>query len=239
MAEGNLATGVVLAGGLSRRMGGGDKGLLDIGGETMLGRVVGRLRPQVGRLILNANGDAGRFASLGLPVVGDTIVGYAGPLAGILAGMRWSLLHAPDVRHIVTVSSDVPFFPTDLVIRLAGAIVDRPATIALAQSQGELHPIIGLWPVALADDLERQLETGVRKVLQWTDRHDTVAVAFEPVKIGGRMSIPFSTPIHPRMSRSCARCWAQPPREMEASRVSAAALFETGNLPHTSLLING
>ena len=191
MAEGNVATGVVLAGGLSRRMGGGDKGLLDIGGETMLGRVVGRLRPQVDRLVLNANGDARRFASLGLPVVEDTIVGYAGPLAGILAGMRWSLLHAPDVRHIVTVSSDVPFLPTDLVIRFAGAIVDCPATIALAQSQGELHPIIGLWPVVLADDLERQLNAGVRKVLQWTDLHDTVSVVFEPVNIGGRMIDPF------------------------------------------------
>ena len=191
MAEGNVATGVVLAGGLSRRMGGGDKGLLDIGGETMLGRVIGRLRPQVDRLVLNANGDAERFASLGLPVVEDTMVGYAGPLAGILAGMRWSLLHAPDVRHIVTVSSDVPFLPTDLAIRLAGAIVDCPATIALAQSQGEQHQVIGLWPVVLADDLERQLNAGVRKVLQWTDLHDTVSVVFEPVNIGGRMIDPF------------------------------------------------
>ena len=124
-------------------------------------------------------------------MVADTIIGYVGPLAGILAGMRWSLLHAPDVRHIVTVSSDAPFLPTDLVIRLAGAIVDRPATIALAQSQGELHPIIGFWPVVLADDLEGQLDAGVRKVLQWTDRHDTVAVAFEPVNISSRMIDPF------------------------------------------------
>lgn len=172
-------------------MGGGDKGLLEIGGETMLGRVVGRLRPQVGRLILNANGDPKRFETLGLPVIADTIGGYAGPLAGILAGMRWSLLHAPDVPCIVTVSSDVPFLPADLVAQLVRAIADRPATIALAQSQGELHPIIGLWPVALADDLERQLEAGVRKVLQWTDRHDTVAAAFEPTNIGGRLIDPF------------------------------------------------
>jgi molybdopterin-guanine dinucleotide biosynthesis protein A len=191
MVEGNLATGVVLAGGLSRRMGGGDKGLLDIGGETMLGRVVRRLRPQVGRLILNANGDAGRFVSLRLAVVEDIIAGHAGPLAGVLAGMRWSLLHAPDVCHIVTVSSDVPFLPTDLVVRLVAAIKDRPATIALARSQGELHRVVGLWPVALADDLERDLMGGARKVLQWIDRHDMVAVSFDLVKIGDRIIDPF------------------------------------------------
>jgi molybdenum cofactor guanylyltransferase len=187
----NLATGVVLAGGLSRRMGGGDKGLIEIGGETMLGHVVGRLRPQVGRMVLNANGDPQRFAALHLPVVADTVVGHAGPLAGILAGMHWSRLHAPDVGCIVTVSSDVPFLPTDLVVRLASAVADRPAAIALAQSHGDLHPIIGLWPVALRDDLERQLEAGVRKVLQWTDRHETLAVAFEPLTIGDREIDPF------------------------------------------------
>jgi molybdenum cofactor guanylyltransferase len=191
MAEGALATGVVLAGGLSRRMGGGDKGLLDIGGETMLGRVVERLRPQVGRLIVNANGDPQRFSKLNLPVVADPIAGFAGPLAGILAGMRWSLLHAPEVRCIATVSSDVPFLPADLVARLTVATTDRAATIALVQSQGELHPVIGLWPVALVDDLERQLAAGTRKVMQWVDRHDVVAVAFEPIQMGSRLIDPF------------------------------------------------
>lgn len=191
MAEGTLATGVVLAGGLSRRMGGGDKGLVDIGGKTMLGCVVERLRPQVGRLIINANGDPERFEALGLPVVADTIAGFLGPLAGVLAGMRWSLLHAPEARWVVTATSDVPFLPTDLVARLAAAVANRPIAIALAQSRGGLHPAIGLWSVALADDLEQQLGAGVRKVLQWTDQQGAVAVPFDPTKIGSQVIDPF------------------------------------------------
>jgi molybdopterin-guanine dinucleotide biosynthesis protein A len=179
-------------------MGGGDKGLVDIGGTTMLARIVGRLRPQVERLVINANGDPERFAAFGLPVVADTMGGFAGPLAGILAGMRWSLLNAPNARSVVTVSSDLPFLPTDLVARLAAAGRERPSTIALARSQGELHQVVGLWPVALADDLERQLTGGVRKVLEWIAQHDTVAVDFEPVKIGDRLIDPFfnaNTPV--------------------------------------------
>ncbi len=191
MTQGTLPTGVVLAGGRSRRMGGGDKGLADLGGETMLARVVRRLSPQVGRLVLNANGDPARFAALGLPVVADAAVGFLGPLAGILAGMRWSLSHAPAVPTIVTVSSDVPFLPDDLVARLAAAIADRPGTIALARSSSGLHPVIGLWPVALADDLETQLSAGTHKVTLWTDRHGAVSVPFEPVSIGGRTVDPL------------------------------------------------
>jgi len=186
-------------------MGGSDKGLLDIGGTTMLDRVVDRLRPQVGRLILNANGDPARFAVLGLPVVADMIVSFAGPLAGMLAGMRWSSLHAPEARCIVTVSCDAPFLPTDLVARLGAAVDDRSSVIALAQSQGKLHPVIGLWPIELADDLERQLAAGVRKVLEWADRHATIPVAFEPAKIGSRMVDPFfnaNTPADVEIVRS-------------------------------------
>src|SRR5581483_8051150 len=147
-------TGVILAGGLSRRMGGGDKGLLQIAGKSMLAHVACRLRPQVNRVIINANGDARRFATLDLPVVPDTVGGFVGPLAGVLAGMRWSLANANEARWIVTAAADAPLLPGDLVARLIEAVAERPDTIALAQSHGELHPVIGLWPVALAGDLE-------------------------------------------------------------------------------------
>lgn len=184
-------TGVILAGGLSRRMGGGDKGLLDLGGATMLGRVIDRLRPQVGRLVINANGDAARFGAFGLPVVADATADFPGPLAGILAGMRWSLAHVPAVRHIATVSSDAPFLPTDLVTRLSPAIAGRPDAIVLARSGGDVHPVIALWPVALADDLQAQLAAGTRKILAWAERHAIAQVDFPQIEIGGRWVDPF------------------------------------------------
>jgi molybdopterin-guanine dinucleotide biosynthesis protein A len=187
----SLVTGVILAGGQSRRMGGGDKGLLPIAGKSMLAHVVCRLRPQVGRLVINANGDPSRFAALALPVVPDTIGGFAGPLAGLLAGMRWSVQHAPDARWVVTAAADAPLLPSDLVPHLLDAIAGRRDAIALAQSHGEVHPVIGLWPMALADDLEEQLGKGVRKVLHWTARHDTVHVPFEPVRVCGLDIDPF------------------------------------------------
>ena len=184
-------TGVVLAGGLSRRMGGGDKGLLELGGRPMLNHVVCRLRPQVGAMIVNANGDPKRFASLGLPVVPDTIDGFVGPLAGVLAGMLWSAANTPAARWVVTAAGDAPLLPSDLVERLIQAVENRPDAIALAQSNGELHPVIGLWPVALADDLEEQLRNGVRKVLHWTKRHGTASVPFPPARVCGLDIDPF------------------------------------------------
>ncbi|MEQ1614405.1 MAG: molybdenum cofactor guanylyltransferase MobA, partial [Hyphomicrobiaceae bacterium] len=155
-------TGVLLAGGQSRRMfpdadGGGDKCLRDLAGRPMLAHMIERLGPQVNRLVLNANGDPARFAAFGLPVAADTVDGFVGPLAGTLAGMRWSLVHAPSTSHIATVSTDAPFIPADLVARLWAGIATEPGRIAIARSAGELHPVIGLWPVALADDLERAL----------------------------------------------------------------------------------
>lgn len=174
----------------------GDKGLLDIAGKPMLGHVLTRLAPQVGRMVLNANGDPARYSAFGLPVVADTVGGFVGPLAGVLAGMRWSAREAPEVSHIVTVSTDAPFIPADLVDRLVEAIADdRPGFsrngIAMAASGGELHPVIGLWPVALADDLEAALTNGIRKVVTWTDHHGTIPVAFAPVAIGGELVDPF------------------------------------------------
>ena len=206
-------TGVVLAGGLSRRMFAStesappasesappatapgaaprDKGLLDLGGRPMLAHVAARLAPQVGRLVINANGDPTRFSSFGLPVVADSIAGFVGPLAGVLAGMRWSRANAPHARWIATVSADAPFFPAELVARLAAPILGGEGEIALAASDGELHPVIGLWPVALADDLEASLRSGVRKVLRWTDTHATTIVEFPPETVGGRPIDPF------------------------------------------------
>lgn len=184
-------TGVILAGGQSRRMGGGDKGLLDLAGKPMLAHVIERLAPQVGRMVINANGDPERFAAFGLPVAADTIADFAGPLAGVLAGMRWSQANAPAARWVATAAGDAPLLPADLVARALAAMRDRPGGIALAQSGGALHPVIGLWPVALADDLEAQLAAGVRKVLAWTDRHGTVPVPCPMVQVGGATLDPF------------------------------------------------
>lgn len=184
-------TGVVLAGGQSRRMGGGDKGLLELAGKPMLGHVIDRLSPQVGRMAINANGEPSRFAPFGLPVVADTVSGFVGPLAGVLAGMRWSAGNASAARWIVTVASDAPMLPLDLVSRLTGAVATGETAIALARSGGEVHPVIGLWPVALADDLETALEAGVRKVLHWTDRHGTIEVDFPTTRIGRIEVDPF------------------------------------------------
>ncbi len=190
-------TGLLLAGGQSRRMseafagGRGDKGLLEIGGKPMLGHVIDRLAPQSGRLVINANGDPARFAAFGLPVAPDSIEGFAGPLAGILVGLRWSKANAPEATHVVSVSTDAPFLPADLVGRLQAGLDSAPGAIALARSAGELHPVIGLWPVALADDLEAALKAGTRKVLAWTDRHGTIPVDFPLTQVKGRAVDPF------------------------------------------------
>jgi len=183
-------TGVLLAGGQSRRMGGGDKGLLRLDGKSMLAHVIERLSPQVSAIVLNANGNPERFAELGLPVVADPVAGFVGPLAGVLAGMRWSFAHVPERRFIVTAAGDAPLLPRDLVARLLAA-AGAGRQIALARSNGMLHPVIGLWPVALADDLEEALGQGVRKVLDWTDRHSTVGVDFANERIGAREVDPF------------------------------------------------
>ncbi len=169
----------------------GDKGLLDLAGATMLGRVIEALRPQVSALVLNANGDPARFAAFGLPVAADPVEGFVGPLAGVLAGMLWTRTHHPEATHTLTVSSDAPFLPSGLVARLAAAVADRPGAIAIAQSAGEVHPVIGLWPVKHAEDLEDELRAGTRKVLRWTDKHGTVPVDFPFVRLGGRDVDPF------------------------------------------------
>ena len=157
----------------------------------MLAHVIERFSPQVGAVAINANGDPARFAAFGLPVVPDTIDGFVGPLAGILAGLIWARTNTPDARWIASVSADAPFIPTDLVVRLRAAVETRGNAIPIAQSGGGLHPVIGLWPIALADDLDAALRSGLRKVLHWTDRHGTVPVAFEHLHVAGKPVDPF------------------------------------------------
>jgi molybdenum cofactor guanylyltransferase len=188
--------GIILAGGLSRRMfadtgAAGDKGLLPLGATTMLGHVIGRLKPQVTALALNANGDPARFSEFGLPVVADPIDGFVGPLAGVLAGLRWAAAHAPTATHVISVSADAPFLPADLATKLYATSTVAPRAIPIARSAGELHPVIGCWPVALADDLEVALRDGVRKVLRWTDTHGTIPVDFPLLDINGERIDPF------------------------------------------------
>ncbi len=187
----NHITGVLLAGGQSRRMGGGDKGMREINGRPMLAHVIERFAPQVAGIVLNANGDPARFAAFGLPVAADSITGNVGPLAGVLAGMHWSAENAPSATHIATVSTDAPLIPQDLAARLAQSLEGRTERIALAASGGHKHPVIGLWPVELADDLESALNEGVRKVLHWTDRHGTLALEFPFVGVAGAEIDPF------------------------------------------------
>jgi molybdenum cofactor guanylyltransferase len=176
----NEPVGVVLAGGLARRMGGGDKARLRIGNESILERVLARMQPQCEKLIINANGDPARFADTGLPVVADSIPGFAGPLAGILAGLDWAAEHAPNASDIVSVPGDCPFLPPDLVERLAAAQARERQVIACARSGEWRHPVIALWPVALRGELRNALvEEGVRKIETWTARHG-VAIADWP-----------------------------------------------------------
>ena len=164
--------GVVLAGGLSRRMGGDDKALLRIGGRTILAHVIERIRPQVGTLVLNANGDPGRFGEFGLPVAADTVAGHAGPLAGVLTGLEWAAANAPACSWVATVPTDAPFLPQDLVARLLAALAEVSADMACAGSAGRAHPVCGLWPVRLRGELRRAMvEEGVRKVDIWTARY--------------------------------------------------------------------
>jgi molybdopterin-guanine dinucleotide biosynthesis protein A len=176
--------GVILAGGLSRRMGGGDKCLRPIGGRPILAHIVERVRPQVATLVLNANGDPARFADFDLPVAADVVEGFAGPLAGVLTGLEWVARHAPQCRWVASFAGDAPFLPHDLVARLLAAAEGDGADLACAASQGQAHPVFGLWRVDLAAPLRTALvEEGIHKVDRWTARYKLVHVDFtaEPV----------------------------------------------------------
>ncbi|MEO3471942.1 molybdenum cofactor guanylyltransferase MobA [Roseomonas sp. CAU 1739] len=163
--------GCVLAGGLARRMGGGDKPLRLLGRRPMLDHALGRLRPQVAAVILNANGDASRFAAYGLPVAADGLPDHPGPLAGVLAALDWAAAQRPDCTWVVSVPGDSPFIPEDLVERLHAARLAAGVPLACARSDGQTYPPIGLWPVALRGDLRGALLAGERKIDRWTAGH--------------------------------------------------------------------
>jgi molybdopterin-guanine dinucleotide biosynthesis protein A len=184
MNDKTATLGVILAGGLARRMGGGDKPMRQIGGRAILDHVVERLTPQCDGLLLNANGDPARFASFGLPVVADTVEDYPGPLAGVLAALDWTAANRPGVEWVVSVAGDCPFLPRDLIDRLHRARTAQDADLAVAASGDQTHPVIGLWKVALRDELRHALvDEDIRKIDRWTAgyRLATVSWPTEPV----------------------------------------------------------
>ena len=178
-AETPAIPGLLLAGGLARRMGGGDKPMRQIGGRTILDRVIARLKPQCDGLVLNANGDPTRFASYRLPVIADSIENFPGPLAGILAGLDWLATHRPDVSWMLSAAADCPFLPRDLVARLHRARTEQDAQLAVAASGGQSHPVIGLWSVGLRDELRHALVVeDIRKIDRWTARYALATVSW-------------------------------------------------------------
>jgi molybdopterin-guanine dinucleotide biosynthesis protein A len=194
--------GVILAGGQSRRMGGGDKALLDLGGKPMLAHVIERLAAQAQPLAISANGDPARFKSFGLPVIADTGSDFAGPLAGVLAGLQWA--RTEGASSVVTVPSDAPFIPMDLVQRLRDTALSSPSRFAVAASGGRIHPVIGLWPLDMAEVIEAALGRDERKVQAFVQKAGAVVVSFEDVSIGEARVDPFFN--------------ANTPEELEAAR---------------------
>jgi molybdopterin-guanine dinucleotide biosynthesis protein A len=168
--------GILLGGGRAERMGGGDKSLRHIGGSTILSRVIAALAPQCAGLVLNANGDPARFEACRLPVIADDVPGFKGPLAGILAGLDWISAHHPEIALAVSVPTDTPFLPSDLVARLQSARSDARAEIACARSVSGMHPVIAVWPVALRADLRHALVgEDLRKVALFAQRYNLAA----------------------------------------------------------------
>ncbi len=175
--------GVLLAGGQSQRMGGGDKCLRPLAGRPVLAHVIERARPQVEALALNANGEPTRFAAFGLPVVADDIAGFAGPLAGVLAGLDWAATHVAGATHVASFATDAPFFPRDLVSAFREAMRMGVYDLACAASDGRTHPVFGLWPIALREELRAALGSGLRKVDRWTAAYRLVEVEFPAAPI--------------------------------------------------------
>jgi molybdopterin-guanine dinucleotide biosynthesis protein A len=178
--ERHAVFGVLLAGGLGRRMGGGDKFLRWVNGKPLLTHVIERASPQVAGLVISANGDPGRFGQFALlPVAADVVEGFAGPLAGILTGLEWVRAHVPGCAWVASFATDTPFLPRDLVVRLMTQVRREGAEIGCAASGGRTHPVFGLWPVAIAPSLrEALMAEGMRKVDAWTGRYRVATVDF-------------------------------------------------------------
>jgi len=188
MAFPNHILGVILAGGQSRRFGGGDKGFADLDGRPVLSHVIERFRPQVGRLILNANGDLSRFATFGLEVVADREIPGQGPLSGILTALEWAKRHAPDCTAVATVSTDVPFLALNLIQRLEAERGDR---VAIAVSAGRRHPTIAIWPLTSREAVADALQRGALSVDALAAELNAVAVPFPMGEIDGVTIDPF------------------------------------------------
>ena len=168
----DATAGILLAGGRSSRIGGGDKPLLRLGGVPLLARTIAILRPQCDAMLISANGDPARFSEFGLPVIADALPDFAGPLAGILAGLDFIATYLPEVRYALSVATDTPFLPSDLLPRLHQAREREGADIARARSGDQIHFVVALWPVAIRDDLRRALvHDGVRKIELFQERH--------------------------------------------------------------------
>lgn len=170
---------IIIAGGQARRMGGGDKALVNLGGLSLLQHILNRLQPQVDTILLNANGDAKRFKEYNLPVQADLVSGYAGPLAGVLTGMAWVRQHRPQCPWLITVAADTPFFPLNYVVRMCTVAREQGTPLACAQYGTRTQPVFGLWPVALYDALYTALvDEGVRRVDHFTCRYPISHVGF-------------------------------------------------------------
>lgn len=176
---------VILAGGKASRMGGADKAFLPLAGKPLLAHVVARLAPQVSDIVISANGDLARFTSFGLPVIADSLGEFVGPLAGLLAGLEWFAKNRPDISYVVSVPTDTPFLPADLVARFLAARFDAGRPL-VARSESGVHPVIGLWPVEMAQDLRKALNEGVRKVGAWTELQSAIEVTFPLEEVGGK-----------------------------------------------------
>lgn len=198
--------GAILAGGLARRLGGGDKTLREVGGQTVLARLIGRLRPAVTRLIINANADPARFAMHGLPIVPDTLPDHPGPLAGVLAALDWTAASEPAVAWVVSVPGDTPFLPRDLVVRLHAARLREGARLACAGSLGRTHPVVGLWPVALRDELRHALaERGIRRIDRFTEPYTRAVVAWDATPVDPFFNV--NTPAELAEADRLVRSW--------------------------------
>jgi molybdenum cofactor guanylyltransferase len=197
--------GLVLAGGLARRMGGGDKALIRIGNETILQRALARLTPQVSGVVLNANGDPARFAPFGLPVIADSVPDFAGPLAGILAGLDWVAANRPGVEWVVSVPGDCPFLPRDLVAKLHAARITNGKLLACAHSGDWRHPVVALWHAALREDLRHAITVeDLRKIEVWTARHGVALAdwATDPVDPFFNVNTPDDVEIATRLAEA-------------------------------------
>jgi len=184
-------TGALLAGGRSSRMGGREKGMLAVAGKPMLAHVIARLGPQVGRMVINANGDPARFAGFRLPVVADTVEDHPGPLAGLHACLAWARSETPEARYVATVPVDTPFLPADMVARLLAGLQQAGARAAVAASGGERHPVAGLWDVTLVGDVADALQHGVRAMHRFAETHGAAVVDFPLMRVADATIDPF------------------------------------------------